>query len=224
MTITVPIGNETSYDSFIVKLRNVIRHGLVVETILGIASRLGLDVSAYYLYREDPYDENFRPPVPDLKGIETKFIGPEEFEQIGQASGDRNAQEYLLDVYRRGMQCFGLFSEGEVIAYICVNSENPSFLGHEISMDPEEVYLFGIYTMRKWRGRNAATTMRYELTKKLAEMNKTKYCTIISYFNTPSIRHKAKSHPRRYQLYLHLGLFKMWERQWLLKSYGDQTT
>lgn len=206
------------------KIRNVLRHGLIVQTALDALCKSGIEISLYHLYRDKPFDADYRPPAPDLEDIETMFFGPEEFEEIGKTPGNRDSWEYLLGLHGEGKRCFGLKSRGEVVSYIWFEPYAATYLGHDIRLAPEEVFIFGTYTMRRWRGQNAATWMRYELTKRLAAMDKTKFCNVISYFNTPAIRIKAKMNPHHYFLYLHLGLFGRWSRQWLLKEYGGEGT
>jgi len=170
----------------------------------------------YNLYRDGPYEDGFRPSMPKLDEFETMFFGPEEFAQIGRVPGERDSEQYLLGMHGEGKRCFGLKTRDEVVSYIWCETRAFNYLGHDIPLETGEAYMFGTYTLRKWRGRNALAVMRYDFTKELVAEGNTQFRSVISRFNTPAIHLKEKLTPYQYEQYLHVALFGVWRKRWLV--------
>lgn len=203
------------------KIRNVLRHGLIVQTALDVLRKLGIEISPFYVLKEGLFGPEFRPPEPDLEDLEVSLFGPDEFQAIGNIADNQDSEARLLELSAGENQCYGLKSRGEIVGYMWVDPRACRFRGLNIPLAEDEAYLFNMVIVRAHRGRNAAPFLRYACMKELAGSGRTTCISVTTYFNGPAIRFKAKLGAKIDRLYLYVELFGRWNRTWKLKDYAD---
>lgn len=203
------------------KIRNVLRHGLIVQTALDILHKLGIEISPFYLVKEGLFGPEFRPPEPDLEELEISRFGPEEFEAVGKIPGNQDSESRLLELSAGGNECYGLKSRGAIVGYMWVAPSVCQYRGLRFPLAEDEAYLFNMVIVREYRGGNAAPYLRYGCMKELARKGRTTCISISTYFNAPAIRFKAKLGAKIDRLYLHVDFFGRWNRTWKMKDYAN---
>lgn len=203
------------------KIRNVLRHGLIIQTVLDVLYKIGLEISPFYLIVEGLFGEEFQPRAPDLEDPELTIFGPQDFAVIGKIPDHQDSEAKLLELIEAGNQCYGLKAEGNIVGYTWVNPNACAFRGLNIPLADDEAYLFNMLIVRAFRGKNAAPFLRHGCIKELARTGRPNCMSISTSFNAPAIRFKKKLGAKITRLYLHVELFGRWGRTWKLKDYEN---
>jgi hypothetical protein len=135
--------------------------------------------------------------------------------ELARAGKGYMAQDRIAD----GCLCFGVKKDQEVIAYTWCDLKVCNHKPLPISLESSEAYLFDMYTFDECRGKNIAPFMRHKLYSHLIEMGRTDFLSITDAFNSTSKRFKEKLGAYPLKLYLYVKLGKLFERNFLLKSY-----
>lgn len=202
------------------KIRDIVRHGLVIQTMLDLLRRLGVEVTPYYLMRE-AIDPSFAPPQKtNLPDPTFRFLDESEIEKVAALPESRLTEEEARRKFERNQLCFGALLDGDLAACVWVELNEMDFDPCRRKLADNEAYLFGARTARRWRGHDLSPLMRRLIYKELAQRGRT-HCYSISYvFNTPAIRFKRKLRARHDKLYLYVNLWGCWRRNWLLRDYA----
>jgi hypothetical protein len=186
---------------------NKVRYGLVLQGLRNRLSRIGLEFRPYYWVLEG--SENISPP--EIKGniseYSLKFLGRKDMKIIGRkASG--HEEEKLLDHIEKGKKCIGLIHKGEIAAFMWLDFEECNFTPNLLRLKENEVYLFSMYTMDIYRGKNLAPYLRYKSYEMLRKLGKDTFYSISEYFNYSTIKFKNKLKAKHLKLILYIELFK----------------
>ena len=195
-----------------------IRHGLFLFTLRNALLRIGIDIEPYYWFKEvkNGCDE---PKIPDsLKDYEMVYL---EFEDVLIMDGNMglNSKQMELDM-NRGQLCIGLKRENEIAALLFVELEDFVFKKRTFTLKDNEGYLLNVYTFQAYRGKNLAPFLRYHCYKLLEEHGINNLYSIITYFNSSSLKVNKKLNAKKLNLYLYIGLFKKRHWNYLLKDYS----
>ena len=202
------------------KTWNVLRHGLIVQTVLDVLLKVGIEISPFYLFEEGIFGDEFRPAAPDLNDPVISIFGPEEFGSIGRIPDHKDSEARLLELLKAGNECYGLKTQDVIVGYTWVNPNECRYRGLCIPLGNDEAYLFNMMVVRAFRGKNAAAYLRYSCVKELERQGRTKCLSVSSYFTAPALRFKEKLGAKIIGLYLHVELFGRWGRTWTLKNYA----
>ena len=183
-----------------------VRYGLVLHGLRKRLSRIGLEFKPCYWVLEG--SENFIPP--EIRGntedYSLVFFGPEDMKIIGDR-GDSYSEESLLALLAKGKKCLGIKHKGEIAAFMWIDFEECNFKHHFIKLKENEAYLFSMFTMYKYRGKNIAPYLRYKSYEKLRELGKDTFYSISEYFNYSTIKFKKKLKAKHLKLILYIVLF-----------------
>ncbi len=143
-----------------------------------------------------------------LQGCSFEFFGPEEMKVIRAIPGrEWCTEDKLLSFLDEGKKCFGVKCQGQIAAFNWFYLEEGNCRLRRFRLEDSEVYLFDMYTMKTFRGRGIAPSLRYETYKVLRKMGRSKFYSISDFFNIPSIRFKEKLGSRFLELCLYVRLF-----------------
>ncbi|HOE97059.1 MAG TPA: hypothetical protein PLS90_03590 [Candidatus Sumerlaeota bacterium] len=200
------------------KLRDVIRHGLVIQTLLDVLRKAGLEITPYYVMREAVVSPDAAP-VAGLENLRLAWLGPEDAAQVGALPDSKFSEAETRARLARGQRCLGAWVGSELAAFMWVDTGELDFEPCRGPLHPHEAYLFGATTTRARRGHNLVPHLRAELYRALRAEGRT-VCYSISYaFNTPALRFKRKLNARCDRLYLYVSLWGLARRNWLLRRY-----
>ena len=215
--------NMSTSASFIQKVNQKIRYGMVIHYLLAKLSQLGLIVNPYFLMKEffiPTHDlrVNITPRMPSLT---TDFLDTREIESILDYPERKGiVQSYKFhDRISDGCLCLGVKHELEIIAYTWCDLKQCNHKPLRFNLKKTEAYLFDMYIFKAYRGRNIAPYLRHQQYSHLKQRGLTDFFSIIDAFNKPSLQYHRKLGARPIKLYLYLKLGEFFERNFLLKSY-----
>ena len=209
--------------SFISKAKKKVRYGMLLHSFLGHLKQVGIVVYPYYLVREQCIAaSDLQVSIePKLDSLTTRFLAADEIDSVmrplekARAEEGYTAQNRVAD----GCLCFGVIKEQEVIAYTWCDLKVCNHKPLPINLESSEAYLFDMYTFEECRGKNIAPFMRHKLYLHLIEMGRTEFLSITDAFNSASKRFKGKLGANPLKLFLYIKFGKLFERNFLLKSY-----
>jgi hypothetical protein len=209
--------------SLVSKAKKKIRYGTLLHSFLGHLQQVGIVIHPYYLVREQCIAaSDLQVSIePKLDSLTTNFLAADEIDSVMRPLEEARAEKGYTARNRiaDGCLCFGVKKEQEVIAYTWCDLKVCNHKPLPISLESSEAYLFDMYTFEECRGKNIAPFMRHELYSHLIEMGRTDFLSITDAFNSASKRFKGKLGAYPLKLYLYIKLGKLFERNFLLKSY-----
>jgi hypothetical protein len=215
MTHMPPKKNKSSFWQ---KAFNKVHYGLIIHVIKRRIPRIGIDISPYYLYQENCKDSA----IPAIKELDPDYsfgiILPEDLKQL-ENNGSGFSPEELLDFLKAGQKCFGVKYKGEVAAFMLVNFDELKYKSMHMQLKSNEAYLWNMFTLEPYRGRNLAPYLRFKSYKILNAMGRDTLYSVSECFNTPAIKFKRKLNAKIQKLMLHVRLFKKFKRNFTIKSY-----
>jgi hypothetical protein len=204
--------------SFLQKAYNKVRYGLIMHMIRRRILRIGIDISLYYIYREI----NEASAIPVIKELDPDYsygiLLPEDLLGL-ENNGSGFSPEELMNYLKAGQKCFGIKFKGEVAAFMWANFDEMKYKSILMQLKSNEAYLWNMFTLEPYRGKNLAPYLRYKSYETLRDMGRDTLYSISEYFNTPAVKFKRKLNARVLKLMLYIRLFKKFERNFTLKSY-----
>lgn len=199
---------------------NFVRHGLVLHGITNRLARIGIDIDPYYWVQEGI--SGYSPP--EIRGnsleFSIKYLNLEEVTQtISRVSGLR--KQPILNGFVNGQLCVGLFHKEECAAFMFIQLNDVIIKKKTFKLADNEAYLLNMWTFNAYRGMNLAPYLRYQCYLLLNELGRDTTFSITAYFNKSSIKFKRKLNAKNLKLYLHVGLFKNYYWNFLLKDYSE---
>ncbi len=198
---------------------NIIKHGLLIQGIRNRLAKIGIDIMPYYWTEEDVLPL----PPPKIKGDEQEFkldfLTENDIKKIEESIvGIRDRK--LLENFKKGQKCIGLFHNNEIAAYMFIENNNFTFRAKRFFLDKNQAYLLSMYTFEKYRGKNLAPYLRYKSYQLLNNSGIDQKFSVTEYFNKSSKRFKDKLHAKHKKLYVDINLFNAFKRCYLLKTYS----
>jgi len=199
-------------------LWNKVRYGLVLQVLRNILSRIGLELRPYYWVQEGVTDCGQPAIKGDIADYSLEFFGPEDMKIIGTRA-DGYTIEKMLDNLEKGKKCIGLRYKGEIAAFMWIDFDICNFTPHFIRLKKNEAYLFSMYTMHEFRGKNIAPYLRYKSYERLRKFGKDTFYSVSEYFNNSTLKFKKKLNAKNLKLILYIELFKKLRRSITLRKY-----
>lgn len=206
------------------KIKNKFKYGTVLYFISSNLSRVGLTIEPYYLEQELLHDEgelkvNVKP---RLDSCTVGFLDEDTIRTFMTAPERINADEgYKIDQrLADGCVCFGVKHKDEIAAYTWCSLKRCTDEKLTFPLKENEAYLFDAYTFKKYRGKNLAPYMRYQLYKYLVAKGRNIFYSVTLLYNTPSIKFKSKLNAKHLKLYLYICLFEKFNWFFLLRTYS----
>jgi hypothetical protein len=207
------VGRTARMTSPIRKIRDVVRHGLLLQTLLDLLRRIGLEITPYYVVEEslDWLPEELPPTqVPDLT---MRCLEPADAALAAMPDGaitEVEARERL----ESGVWGLGAWSGSELIAFVWADLTELDFDPCRRPLAADEAYLFGARTSRRCRGMNLNPALRREMYAQLAGRGRTRLVSISYALNRPAIRFKQELGARFTHLYLFISRGGRWRCNW----------
>ena len=135
-------------------------------------------------------------------------------------NGAEKPKKELEQNLSMGQICIGLKRGKEIAALLFVDLQDFVFKGRSFKIKDKEGYLLNVYTFQAYRGKNLATYLRYHCFELLENYSVEELYSIVSYFNTSSIKVNEKLNAQKLKLYLYIGLLKRYHWNFLLRDYS----
>jgi hypothetical protein len=143
---------------------------------------------------------------------------PEDM-KLMENNGSGYSPEDFLAFIKEGQQCIGIKYKGKVAAFMWINFRELNYKSLHMKLKSNEAYLWNMYTMEAYRGKNLAPYLRYKSYELLHAMGKDTLYSISEYFNTPAIKFKKKLNARIMKIALYIRLFNKVEWNITIRSY-----
>lgn len=178
--------------SFVTRMRERLRYGLLTQEALDRLARLGLIYCPYYLVRERALEE---PPLDRAAGaISFAKLGPEQAELIAcMPCRPMDIQRVLARMGRAA--CYGVFHGEDLAAYTWADLTEvsaPLTLAVLFPLGDRGAYLCDMYVARAHRGRRLAPWLRYRTYREIMKEGRDELYSVTLAHNASSRRFKAR--------------------------------
>ncbi len=198
-------------------VRNRIKNGLFLFTLTNFLTRFGLEIDPYYWDNEglEPAKE---PIIKDISNTyEVVHVKADEIGIMHNIMGLDSAE--LKKDIQNGQLCMGLKSNDEIVAVVFAKFNDVIYKKRTFELESNQAYILNLYTFESYRGKNLAPYLRYHCYKALKEKGIEKVFCITSYFNKSVLKSNNKLNIKHVSLNLHIGLFKRFHWNYILKKY-----
>jgi hypothetical protein len=188
------------------KLRYNPAPGILLDSV----SKLGLELTPFYLYREGEADLE----LPQLEGAANYRVEILDEAELPTLAAFPARQPTLQDLRQRllqGMLCLGLRHRGEVVAFVWCDLGNCHYPGCRFSLQADEAYLFDQYTLMSYRGKRIAPYLRARAYQLLAERGLTRLFSVSNRYNANANRFKQKLRARVVHTGIHVKVLGRWD-------------
>jgi len=209
---------KTEELSAIKRYWNIIQHGMFLFGLRNRLASLGIDIKPYYWVQEEVVDTKEPSIKGDVSDYHLRYISIDEIKVIYQNRPAEELEELVRDM-ESGHLCVGLECKSEIVAYMTMALDDFEFGGRIFKIKSNEAYLYNMWTIHAYRGRNLAPYLRYQAFKLLREQGRDVKYSITEYFNKSSIKFKKKLNSKNIYLYLNIILFKKYKWNYTLKKY-----
>ena len=202
-------------------LWNIIKNGLFLHGIVNKLDRFGLGIRPYY-WEQEGAETSELPIIRDTnpEKYQVSVFKEEDISLICNSSVRGIDGERLYKDFKRGNLCIGVKHNKEIAAFMFIELNDFVESHKKFSIKENEAYLYYMYTSETYRGKNLAPYLRYKSYELLSDMGREFKYSITDYFNKSSLKFKNKLNAKHLKLYLHLHLFKKYNKHLLLKSYS----
>ena len=204
--------------SLLKKIQTKIRYGLTLHSIRNILQKIGIEINPYCLFQEGIN-------VPEIDGLgritsdySFELLGPEDMKIIGAMDAGYSEEQFLA-LLSKGEKSIALKHNGEIAAFMFINFTDVSHKSTIIHLKSNEAYLWFMFTVNSYRGKNLAPYLRYKSYEILREMGRDVLYSISDYFNSPAIKFKQKLNAKKLKIILDFKLFNRFSRSYTVKSY-----
>jgi len=154
-----------------------------------------------------------------LEAYSFGFFGPQEIRMIGQTPELNRNESLFLAWLKEDKKCYGVKTNGRIIAFVWIDFKECNYEYDRFRLNEDEAYLFDLYTIKEFRGKNIAPYLHYESYKVLEEMGRTTFYHITELFNIAAIKYKKKMNMKNTKLDLYIEIFRKFRWHWIIKEY-----
>lgn len=193
------------------RMRNLwvkMRSWPILQPLYALQRRIGLYVRPYYVVLEQRGTEDLPQVRLEFESFEMRPFNEEDMAIIAAIPDRRFPEESLLKRLKEGKRCFGIKCEGQIAAFTWVDFKECGVSDSRHPLNENEAYLFDAYTLPSFRGKNLAPIIRHYAYEQLEGMGIKTLYSITDFFNTPSMRFKAKLGAKAIELRLLFLAFK----------------
>lgn len=195
------LGNKVA------NLSDRLRHGTVLEAFQYRLGRFGIVVAPYHWVQEGEDLGPLEKLYDTKEGFTFSQFGREEIKAIAAGNSWAYTEEELLAWLGQGRRCIGATFRGEIAAFMWIDCDECNCRYFRFKLEPNEAYLFDMFTMKPYRGRGLAPFLRYQGYKILRGLGRDTLYSYSDCFNAPSINFKKKLNARFLKTGLYLELF-----------------
>jgi len=201
------------------KARDYAQHGLLLDRLLRQSRRIGIRFFLFYLIQEGG-DEIVMPEFRgDIEEYTFGFLMPAEILGWEERNEWKEKSTLFLKRLKKGNQCYCIRHQGKIVAHTWFDFEECKYLDCLFRLNKREVYLFDMYTIPSYRGKNIAPWVRCKCYEILRNMGRDTFYSISDRLNTPAIKFKRKLNAKFLRLYLCIELFKKHRWNLVLRKY-----
>lgn len=194
--------------------------GLLVKLLLDKMSWKGIRIEPYLVMIEEWSEACGKQFQTGFEGFQTGFLEARDMHLIS-AARDWHDKDFYVRRREKGDKCFGIRKDGLLAAFSWADFEEFSFDGERFRLHPGEAYLYDMWTVEDFRGQGLAPFLRYRFYEALRGMGITKMYSTTDYFNTPSVKFKAKLGARNMKLCLYVNLYDRYRRTFEIWRYAQ---
>ena len=208
--------NKTALSLLIDKFR----YGLVLLSLRDALIKLGIEITPFYWMKEGISVDYKLPVDAAFDEYEFSFFDADDIERICDLP-ERSfvSREHVRKIYAKGTKCYGAKYNGQIAGFSWFDLDECFSRLYKVPMKSNEAYLFDVYVLNEFRGKNLAPLLRYKIYAILRDMGVDSFYSITEAFNTPSIRIKQKLNAKFVFLGLYVRLFRKRKKTWILKWY-----
>jgi hypothetical protein len=204
---------------FLKKVRIKSKYGMFWHGVSHTFGRKGIVIYPYYLVQEvaDEID------LPDFRGdideYTFDFMSPADLETIEEIEEFRGKKALFHERLNEGHKCLCAKHQGQIVAHSWLDLKQCRFLEPLFALNEREAYLYDMYTLKSYRGKNLAPYLRFKSYEVLKELGRDTFYSISESLNAPAVKFKKKLNAKFLGLYLWIDLFKKWKRTIRIKEY-----
>lgn len=180
----------------------------ILQPLYALQRQLGLYVRPYYIVLEERGVKNLPQINREFESFEMRPFDERDMHLMAAIPDRRFPEEALLKRLNEGKRCFGIKCEGQIVAFTWVDFKEWGVTASRHLLNENEVYLFDAYTLPSFRGKGLAPRVRRYAHEQLEDMGIKTLYSITDFFNTSSMRFKAKLDARAIELRLLFLAFK----------------
>lgn len=178
-------------------------------------------------YRRMILVERFLSPPPSRPKLavatQIGLLSPPEV--ASERSGFREALDpsSISDRVARGHSCFAVWVEGRIVhtAWVAVERATVEYLGRDLLLEPDEIYIFDSYTLPGYRGMKIAQARGAYVARHYAQRGFRRSLGLVAVENAAGLAVPEALGYRRIGVYSNLGLGR-WCRAWSRPSPGER--
>jgi GNAT superfamily N-acetyltransferase len=203
------------------RILSTIRDGIRMQRLLKNLTRLGIEITPYYIVREQAstaVPHFISTPIPDLNAcwIESKSLG-----EILHLEGKGKLEE-LQQRTSDGHRCFAAKHKERVIAKMWCNLREFHSPQCQFDLRDDEAYFYAAHTEPGHQRIGISPFLREKCYEALAKEGITNFYSYTECFNIPAKKFKKKLGARNLALCLYVSLFKKISWNWTLKKYKER--
>ena len=199
------------------------REGLILNTIYEVLKQKYFEINLFYFYQGNLIDGTNLETQPKIEPIEIAHLKPSDMKNLATKAERDYSEDEMLEMLSEGCICIGIKYKDEIISWGWANLKNAKndLLSISFDLKENEAYIFGMRTLRAFRGKALAPYLRCHTYKYLVETGRTKYCGFIFFSNIPSIRYHRKLNAKPVKLFMNVKFLNKYSRNILLKNYKN---
>ena len=207
-----------SFNNRLKSISTIIKHGLFWHGVRNNIARLGIDVMPYNWSKTTI--QEFEIPTHKLNNLDLKIyvFGESELTFIKNTIIGIEEKDFI-QYLKNGETCIGLKHDEDIVAFLFVRRTSFDFRKRRFNLGKNDCYIHSMYVFEKFRGKNVATYLRYQVFKLLEQENITNIYSITEYFNKSALKYQRKLNTKPKKLYLSLVLFKQRHMNFTLKRF-----
>lgn len=214
------MADSSSKSSALSSLINKFRYGLVLLSLRDQLIKMGVEITPFYWMKEGISTDYQLPFDAGFDEFEFSFFDADDIEKICELPERAFvSKEHVRKIFAKGTKCYGAKYKGEIAGFTWFDLDECFSRLYKTPMKKNEAYLFDVYVLNAFRGKNLAPLLRYKIYAILRDMGVDSFYSITEAFNTPSIRIKEKLNARFVFLGLYVRLFRKRRKTWILKRY-----
>jgi GNAT superfamily N-acetyltransferase len=197
-------------------LRYKLRHYPLPRLIMNAMKRAGITIIPYYFCA---YSTDYRRPANESRQYRLVELGPDDMPRVAALPMSHSTEETYRGRLRLGHRCHGLLLGDQLVAYSWLDPVRCSYGGEGFALAPGEVYAYDLFTAPGERGRDLAPLLIACRNELLRANGIRTVCTVVDYFNHPSLAVGKKVGSRRKRLNLYIRIFGLVETSLVLKTF-----
>jgi len=217
------MGQGRSISFILKKISEKFRYGLIWLLLRDYLMKVGIEITPFYWMKE-AIPENIPAKLDgNSDDYEFSFFGAEEIKIINTLpEREYMGKKIIIEKFHKGKKCYGVKYKGKIAAFTWFDFDEGCGRLYPVKIKDNEVYLFDMYVLKDFRGKNIAPVLRYKSYEVLKEMGREICYSITECFNTPSVKFKEKLNAQFLLMGLHIRLFNKYRKNWILKRYPQK--